>query len=152
MIKTSSTTLLEKWEFWWIKIENLEDPLENKTSEKSNGPTEKSDEKFSEKKRINRTTFSLLLNTLWDGLLLTPTNFVPEPISPDRQLTVSLYRLAHVVTYTFLEDIFGLLKESGCVFFNKVIRLNVAYFNDEYVKLPETDKQREVEVRGFIEN
>ena len=28
----------------------------------------------------------------------------------------------------------------------------VAYFNHKYVKLPETDKQREVEVRGFIEN
>ena len=66
------------------------------------------DEEFSEKMRINHTTFNLLLNTLWDGLVLTPTNFVLEPISPDRKLAVSLYRLAHVVTHTFLEDAFGL--------------------------------------------
>ena len=45
---------------------------------------QKSDEEFSVKMRINPTTFNLLLNTLWDGLVLTPTNFVPEPTSPDR--------------------------------------------------------------------
>ena len=57
-----------------------------------------------------------------------------------------------MVTYTVLEDVFGISKESGCVFFNKVIRLIVAFFYDEYVKLPETDEQWEVEVWGFIEN
>ena len=29
---------------------------------------QKSDEEFSEKMRINRTTFNLLLNILWDGM------------------------------------------------------------------------------------
>ena len=51
-----------------------------------------------------------------------------------------------------MEDVFGILKESGCLFFNKVIRLIIAYFFDKYVKLPETDKQWEVEVPQFIEN
>ena len=102
--------------------------------------------------RINRTTFNLLLNTLWDGMVLTPTNFVPEPTSSDRQLAASLYRLTHGVTYTVLEDVFGISKESGCVFFSKVIRLIVAYFYDKHVNFPETDQQWEVEVRGFIEN
>ena len=54
---------------------------------------QKSDEGFSEKMWINCTTFNLLLNTLWDGLVLTPTNFVPEPTSPDRQLVASLYNI-----------------------------------------------------------
>ena len=112
----------------------------------------KSDEDFSEKMCIKCTTFNLLLNTLWDGLVLTPTNFVPEPASPDRQLAASLYKLAHGETYTVLEDVFGILKQSGCLFFNKVILLIIAYFFDEYVKLPETDKQWEVEVPQFIEN
>ena len=101
---------------------------------------------------INRTAFSFLLNTLWDGLILTPTNFVSEPTSPDRQLAASLYRLAHGVPYTVLDDVFGISKESGCIFFNKVIRLIVAYFYNKYVKLPETDKHWKVEVRRFIEN
>ena len=107
---------------------------------------QKSAEEFSEKMRINRTTFNLLLNTLWDGLVLL------EPTSPDRQLAASIYRLAHGVTYIVLEDVFGILKESRCIFFNKVICLIVAYFYDEYVKLPETDEQWEVEVGGFIKN
>ena len=101
--------------------------------------------------RINCTTFNLLLNTLWDGLVLTPTIFAPEPTSPDRLLAALLYKLAHGVTYTVLEDVFGISKESGCVFFNKVIRLIVAYFYNEYVKLPETGEQWEVEIRGYIE-
>ena len=102
--------------------------------------------------RNNRTTFNLLFNILWDGLVLTPTIFAPEPTSPDRLLAASLYKLAHGVTCTVLEDVFGISKESGCVFFNKVIRLIVAYFYNEYVKLPETGEQWEVEIRRFIEN
>ena len=101
--------------------------------------------------RINRTTFNLLLNALWDGLVLTPTNFVPEPTSPDRQLAASLYRLAHGVTYTLLEDVFGILKELGCVFFNKTIRPIVSCLL-LWCMLPEIDEQWEVEVRGFIVN
>ena len=177
MIKTSSMALFEQWEFWGIKVERLVDPLETETSKRRNGLSsttkkvttnfwrrcvrkeqwtklynQKSDKEFLEKMRINRTTFNLLLNTLWDGQVLTPTNFVPEPTSPDRQLAASQYRLAHRVTYTIFEDVFGISKELGCVFFNKVIRLIVAYFYEEYVKLPETDEQWEVEVCGFIEN
>ena len=99
---------------------------------------------------------NLLLNTLWDGLILTPTNFVPEPTSLDRQLTVSLYRLtarqAHGVTYTVLEDVLGIWEKLGCLFFKKVICLIVAYFYNEYMKLPETDEQWKVKVPEFIEN
>ena len=62
--------------------------------------------------------FNLLLNTLKDGLILTPTNFVPEATSPDRQLAASLYRPGFGVTYTVFEDAFGISKESGCIFFN----------------------------------
>ena len=101
---------------------------------------------------MNPSSVTLLLNTSWDALLLTSTNFVPEPTSPDRQLAVSLYRLAHEVTYNVLEDVFGISKELECVLFNKVIRLIVAYFYNEYVKLPETDERWEAEVCGFIEN
>ena len=140
MIKTSSTTLLEQWKFWRIKIKSLNVRKEQWTKLYN----QKSGEEFSEKMRINPTTFNLLHNTLRDGLVLTPTNSVPEPTLPDRQLVASLYMLAHGVTW--------ISKELGCVFFNEVIRLIVAYFYGEQVKLPETDKQWEVEVRRFIEN
>ena len=124
-------------------------PLETKTSERSNklsSITKKVTEEFLEKMRINSITFNHLLNILWNGMVLTPANFVPEPTSLDRQLVAWLYCLVHGVTYTVLAEVFGISKESGCVFFNKVIRLIVAFFYDEYVKLPETDEQWEVEV------
>ena len=65
---------------------------------------------------------------------------MPEPTSPDRQMAALLYGLVHGVTYTVLEDVFGISKESGCIFFNKVIHLIVAYFYNEYVKLPDSDE------------
>ena len=77
---------------------------------------------------------------------------MPEPTSPDRQTAALLYELVHGVTYTVLEDFFGISKESGCIFFNKIIRLIAAYFYNEYVKLPDSDEQWEVEVGVFIEN
>ena len=105
------------------------DPLETEMSERSNGPgsiTKKVRRNF-RRRCASITTFNILLNTLWDGVVLTPTNFVLEPTLPDRQLAASLYRLARWVTYTILEDVFGISKKSGCIFFNKVIRLIVAY-------------------------
>ena len=65
---------------------------------------------------INCTKFNLLLNTIWDGLVLTPTNFVLKPTSPDRQLVALLYRLAHGATHTVMEDVFGISKESDAYF------------------------------------
>ena len=112
----------------------------------------RSKEEFVEKMRITRDTFNLILNALYEELLLKPSNFLTEPTSPDRQLAATLYRLAHGVTYTVLEDIFGISKEAGCKFFNKTVRLIITHFYDEYVKLPETDEEREAEMRGFIEN
>ena len=35
-----------------------------------------------------------------------------------------------------LESVFGVSKEAGCVFFNKVVRLIVSNFYDKHVKLP----------------
>ena len=122
-------------------------------SERSNGPssiTKKVRRNF--RRRCASIALRLTSCLIPYGLVLTTANFVPEPISPDRQLAASLYRPAHGVIYTVLDDAFGISKESGCVFFNKVIRLIVAYFYDEYMKLPETDEQWEVEVCGFIEN
>jgi hypothetical protein len=111
-----------------------------------------SEEEFKEKMRVSRSTFENILHYLWYDLERTPTNWKPNPTTPDRQLALTLYRLAHGVSYIVLDDIFGVSKETACMFFNKVVRLIVAYFYDEYVKMPETDKEWEAEVRGFLEN
>ena len=77
---------------------------------------EKSEDEFSEKMQINRTTFNLLLNTLWDGLVLTPTNSVLEPTSPDTQLAATLYRLAHRVHTPSWKTFLGFRKNRDAYF------------------------------------
>lgn len=67
--------------------------------------------------RVTHATFNL--KKLLPELTVTPTNFVPEPTTRYRQLALALYRLAHGVSYTVLEDAFGVSKEAGCVFFDK---------------------------------
>ena len=109
-------------------------------------------EEFKEKICVNRKIFNTILDVLKDELILQATNLNPSPTSPDRQLALALYMLAHGCTYSVLEDLFAVSIESGCVFFNKVCRLLVAHFYDDYVKLPETDEEWEAELRGFIEN
>ena len=78
---------------------------------------QKSDDESVDKMRISRTTSNTILNNIWNQLVLQPTNFKQNPTSPDRQLALTLYRLAHGVTYPVLEDVFGIPKESGCIFF-----------------------------------
>ena len=56
------------------------------------------------------------------------------------------------MSYSVIEDVFGISKESAYKFFNKTIRLIVTFFYDEYVTLPVTDSEWEMELRGFIEN
>ena len=97
-----------------IKIESLVDPLETETSEKSNGPssiTKKARRNFRRRCASIALRLSSCLIAYGMGLVLTPTKFVSEPTSPDRQLAASLYRLARGVTYTVLEDVFRISKE-----------------------------------------
>ena len=96
---------------------------------------QKCDDEFVDKMQSMQT--SLLLNTLWDKLVLTQTNIVSNLTSPGRQLTLTLYSLTHGVTYTVLDDHFGVPKESRCAFFDKVPGHVAIYFCDDYVELPE---------------
>ena len=87
-----------------------------------------SEKEFIEKMRIKRTTLDKILEILRHQLILSPTNMVPNPTSPERQLGLTIYGLAHGVTFNVLEDVFGVSKEAGCVFFNKVFCLLVSMF------------------------
>ena len=135
-------------------IAALSGVLENKPPRKIRAPDKDRETRkhYWDKMRISRATFDIILNILWDQLILQPTNLKPYPTSPDRQLALSLYRLSHGVSCSVLEDVFGISRESVCVFFNKVVRLMVANFYDEHVELPETGDEWEAEIRGFIEH
>ena len=81
--------------------------------------TTRRDEEFKEKIRVNRKTFNTILDVLKDGLILQPTNLNPSRTSPDRQLALALYRLAHDRTYSVLEDVFAVSIESGMRIFQQ---------------------------------
>ena len=49
-----------------------------------------SEEEFKEKMRVSRATFDFLVQTMWDDLILVPTNWKPNPTTPDRQLALTL--------------------------------------------------------------
>ena len=110
------------------------------------------DELFKKHFRLKRETFEFILTEIHDEIFKEPTRFKPEPTSPDCQLAITLYRLAHGCTFTVLEDLFGESLENCCVIFNKVCRVLVSKMYGQYVKLPETDDEWEMELKGFLEN
>lgn len=110
------------------------------------------DQRFKRNFRVKRETFELILNEIRVEIFKEPTRFKPEPTSPDCQLAITLYRLAHGCTFTVLEDLFGESLENCCVIFNKVCRVLVRRMYDQYVKLPENDDEWEKELKGFLEN
>ena len=111
-----------------------------------------SEEDFKPKMRINRTTFNFILDGIYEDIILTPTNLKPNPTSPDRQLALTIYRLATGCTYSTLSDLFGVSVSAASKFFNKICRLMVISLYDRYACLPTNDEEWQNEIRGFLEN
>ena len=102
--------------------------------------------------RITRQSFEFILGEIKHHLQKTPTNFCPEPIEPNRQLALTLYRLAHNCTYQRLDDVFGVSISLASETFNFVIRVLVAELYDRFVVMPKTNDEWKSELKGFIEN
>ena len=111
-----------------------------------------SEEDFKAKMRINRATFNFILDGIYEDIILTPTNLKPNPTSPDRQLALTIYRLATGCTYSTLPDLFGVSVSAASKFFNKICRLMVISLYDRYACLPTNDEEWQNEIRGFLEN
>ena len=111
-----------------------------------------SDTNFKEKIRIRRNTLNQILVKIRDQIEVTPTNLNPFPTSPDRQLALTIYRLATGCSYATLCDVFGVSVSSAIIFFNKICRVIVANIYDAHVKLPTTDSEWEAEIWWFLEN
>ena len=56
-----------------------------------------SEEDFKVKMPINRTAFNFIFDGIYEDIFLTPTNLKANPTSPDRQLALTIYRLATIV-------------------------------------------------------
>ena len=76
----------------------------------------------------------------------------PNPATDDHQLSLTIYRLAHGCSYSTLADLFGVSISLASETFNYVCRILLPTMYDEYVHFPETEKDWEAEILGFIEN
>ena len=65
---------------------------------------------FKSKFRLTKDNFNIILNRIEASIKKTPTNFVPEPIEPNRQLGLTIYKLGHGYTFTFISDVFGIFE------------------------------------------
>ena len=87
-----------------------------------------------------------------DQIELTPTNLNSFPTSSDRQLALTINRLATGCSYATLPDVFGVSVSAASMFFNKICRVIVTNIYDTHVKLSTTDSEWVAEIRGFLEN
>ena len=111
-----------------------------------------SDEDFKLNMRVERETFELILHVVRPSIEKQPTNLNPEPTTCDRQLALTIYRLAHGCSFLTLQNLFGVSVSLAGIVFNHVCRVLVREMYDQYVRLPETLEEWTKELSGFIEN
>ena len=102
--------------------------------------------------RTNRATFQFILGEIEDRLVKEPTRFKPEPIPPDTQLAICLYRLAYGCTYSTVGDLFGVAESTASVIFNQVCKIPVSTLYDRCVYLPRNRAEWKHELESFLEN
>ena len=110
------------------------------------------DDQFKERFRINRETFNFILQTIEPYITKTPTNIVPDPIEPEKQLALTIYRLAHGVSFLVIGDLFVISKSLAIKTFNHVVRELVIHLYNDYIKLPTSEEELVTKLKGFIEN
>ena len=94
----------------------------------------------------------MILDVIAPYIFKKPTNVNPEPISVDRLLGLTLYRVGHGVSYSTLPQLFGVSISLASETFNKICTVLVAASYDQYVTLPKTDEVWASEVKGLIDN
>ena len=109
-------------------------------------------EQFKPKFRLTKGNSNIILNRIEASVVKTPTNLVPEPIKPNRQLGLIIYKLAHGCTFTVIGDVFGISESLATQTFNHVVRELVVNLFDKYVKMPSTEQEWINEIKGFIGN
>ena len=75
-----------------------------------------------------------------------------KPTTPEQQLGLTLYRLAHGCSFSTVADLFGVSISLAGQTFNKVFRVLVAQMYDIFVLLPQNQAEWETELKNFLEN
>ena len=96
--------------------------------------------------------FELMLQRIEIYIVKEPTNMVPFPIEPHRQLAINLYRCAHGCTFSIVADLFRVSMSLAEQVFASVLRQLIRNLFEEFIKMPNTEKEWRQEAIGFIEN
>ena len=111
-----------------------------------NGYRNWDDTAFKKRLRTNRATFQFILGEIEDQLVKEPIRFKPEPIPPDTQLAICLYRLAYGCTYSTVGDLFGVAESTASVIFNQVCKILVSTLYDRCVYLPRNRAELNIKI------
>ena len=98
-------------------------------------------EQFKSKFRLTKDNFNIILNRIEASIVKMPTNPVPEPIEPNRQLGLTIYKLAHSCIFTFIDNILWISESLPTQTFNHVVRQLVVNLFHEYVKMPSIERE-----------
>ena len=90
---------------------------------------------FKQRLRVTRETFNIILDHIREDIKKQPTNLKPFPTTPEQQLGLTLYRLAHGCSFSTVADLFGVSISLAGQTFNKVTRVLVARMYDTFVVL-----------------
>ena len=91
---------------------------------------------FKQRLRVTRETFNIILDHIREDIKKQPTNLKPFPTTPEQQLGLTLYRLAHGCSFSTVTDLFGVSISLAGQTFYKVTRALVARMYDTFVILP----------------
>ena len=86
------------------------------------------------------------MNIIRQDIQKQRTNLNPFLTTPEHQLAITLYRLAHGCSYATVGGLFGVSQSLAEKTFNHVMRLLVAWFYDLYMRLPLTEEKWELEI------
>ena len=86
-------------------------------------------EQFKSKFRLTKDNLSIILNKIEAWIIKTPTNLVPEPIEPNRQLGLTFYKLAHGCTFKVIGGVFGISESLTTQTFLKLVRITLQTSN-----------------------
>ena len=99
------------------------------------------DEQFKSKSRLTKENFNTILNRIDASIVKSHTNLVPEPIERNRQLGLTVYKLADGSIFTVIGSVFGISESLATQTFNNVVRELVVNLFNEYVKMPSRDQR-----------
>ena len=110
-----------------------------------------SESQFKKRLRVNRDTFHFILGEIED-LITKETMRFKKPTNPECQLALTLYRMAHGISFSTVGDLFGVAAPTAYQIFSTVTSAIVARLYDRFVCLPRNEEEWKEELRCFLEN